>query len=628
MKQRPKKNRAVPATSTTTQAGVQELHRDSGRRRWLMRLAAATFVPLLLLGLLELGLRVVGYGYSTRLFLPLRIGDEEFLIPNDKFTHRFFPPALARAPLSSRMAAQKPKGTYRIFLLGESAAYGDPDPSFGVGRYLEALLNERYPATRFEVVSVAITAINSHVILPIAREIAKQDGDMWVIYMGNNEMIGPYGAGTVFGEKAPSLGFVRSVLALKTTRVGQLMDQVVTGLRGGSSAPKSWDGIAMFSKNQLRHDDPKRLKAYENFKGNLDDILSVGKQAGVPVILSTVASNLRDCSPFASLHSAGLTPAQQAEWQRLFQEGSTLEAAGSFQAALDVYAKAAAIDANFAELQFRIGTCQLALKDNVQALKAFENARDHDALSVRADTRINQIIKNAIPTGGDHLITGVDAVQGLNAKTPDGIPGKELFYEHVHYTMTGNYLLARILAERVSALLPASITAGRRDQPAEVEAAACDRRLAATVWDQKRLWDVALGRISGAPFTSQSSHPRNLQYCKERMKEVDSRTTPSSPAQDNQIYKSALEQHPDDTLVRWNYAQFFERTGRLAEAVRQGELICERLPHASWPHYFVGSVMARLGRMTEATDYLQRALRITPDFPQARKDLERIQQGD
>jgi hypothetical protein len=34
----------------------------------------------------------------------------------------------------------------------------------------------------------------------------------------------------VFGEKAPGLGFVRTVLALKTTRVGQLMDQLIAGL--------------------------------------------------------------------------------------------------------------------------------------------------------------------------------------------------------------------------------------------------------------------------------------------------------------------------------------------------------------------------------------------------------------
>jgi hypothetical protein len=223
-------SREGAAASTAREKAV------SPRRRLWMRLAAATLVPLSVLGMLELGLRVAGFGYPTRLFLPLTIDGEEFLVPNEKFTHRFFPPALARTPLPGRMAAQKPAGTYRIFLFGESAAYGDPDPSFGVGRYLEALLETRYPATDFEVVTVGMAAINSHVLLPIARECAGHDGDLWIVYMGNNEMIGPYGASTVFGVKAPGLGFVRAVLALKTTRVGQLLDRLISQVGAGASA--------------------------------------------------------------------------------------------------------------------------------------------------------------------------------------------------------------------------------------------------------------------------------------------------------------------------------------------------------------------------------------------------------
>ena len=628
MKRKPKKTRSIRSAEPAAKGAAPVTRARSGRRGWWMRVAAATLVPLVLLGLLELGLRVVGYGHSTRLFLPRTIGGREFLIPNEKFTHGFFPPALARAPLSSRMAADKPEGTYRIFLLGESAAYGDPDPSFGVGRYLEALLEERYPAGDFEVVCVAITAINSHVILPIARECAKHDGDLWVVYMGNNEMIGPYGAGTVFGDQAPGLGSVRAAVALKNTRLGQLMDRMVGGLRSGAAAPEAWEGIAMFSKNPLRHDDPKRLRAYENFKANLDDILSVGKKAGVPIILSTVASNLRDCSPFLSVHSAGLKPAQQTEWQRLFQEAAALEAGGNNQAALALYAKAAALDSHFAELQFRIGTCQLALRDADKAREAFERARDDDALVVRADTRINGIITDAVTrAGADGSVVGVDAVEVLASQTPDAIPGKELFYEHVHFTMAGNYQLARALAGKVAQRLPSAITATGGERAAEVEADVVNRRLAATVWDQKRVWDVALGRISVAPFTSQSSHPRNLEYCKARMKEVDARTTSQSPARDQAMYEAALAREPDDTLVRWNYAQFFERTGRLPDAAKQGKRICERLPDASWPHYFTGSVLARQGRKAEAADYLERALRITPEFPQARKELDQIRKS-
>jgi hypothetical protein len=71
------------------------------------------------------------------------------------------------------------------------------------------LLRERFPGQRFEVVNVAVTAINSHVILPIARECAQHQGDLWIVYMGNNEMVGPFGAATVFGTRAPSWWSVR-----------------------------------------------------------------------------------------------------------------------------------------------------------------------------------------------------------------------------------------------------------------------------------------------------------------------------------------------------------------------------------------------------------------------------------
>jgi hypothetical protein len=80
-----------------------------------------------------------------------------------------------------RMEAPKPKGTYRIFIFGESAANGDPDPAYSFGRHLEILLDERYPRTDFEIVCAAITAINSHVILPIVRDCAKRDGDLWIV---------------------------------------------------------------------------------------------------------------------------------------------------------------------------------------------------------------------------------------------------------------------------------------------------------------------------------------------------------------------------------------------------------------------------------------------------------------
>ena len=182
---------------------------------------AMVFIPLFMLGAFGIGLRLAGYGYDTHFFRQIQINGHGFYVPNEKFSYRFFPPAIARTATPFRFSAEKATNSYRIFLLGESAANGDPDPTYGMGRYLQVLLRERYPGTEFEVITVALTAIDSSTILPIARECARHQGDLWLIYMGNNEMVGPFGAETSYGLHAPGLGVIRTILAIKTTRIGQ-----------------------------------------------------------------------------------------------------------------------------------------------------------------------------------------------------------------------------------------------------------------------------------------------------------------------------------------------------------------------------------------------------------------------
>jgi len=365
----------------------------SRRRLWLMRLFAMVFIPLLVLGGIELGLRLGGYGYDTGFFRRIQINGHNFYVPNEKFSYRFFPPAIARTAPLFRFAAEKATNSHRIFLFGESAANGDPDPTYGVGRYLAILLRERYPGTDFQVISVALTAIDSNVILPIARDCARHQGDLWLIYMGNNEMVGPFGAETSYGLRAPSLGVIRTILAIKNTRIGELFDAFIRRL--SPSTPKEWVGMKMFLNGRIGYDDPARLRAYANFKGNLEDILRTAQRAGVPVILSTVAVNLKDCAPFASIHAVGLDKNQESAWNKIYEEGVDLETAGSYGEALALYQKAAEIDPQFADLQFRMGRCDLALTNDDQARRDFELARDHDALDFRADTRINSAIKEA-----------------------------------------------------------------------------------------------------------------------------------------------------------------------------------------------------------------------------------------
>jgi tetratricopeptide (TPR) repeat protein len=588
-------------------------------RLWLFRIFAAVAIPLLVIGGLESGLRLSGYGYPTSFFLKTKIGGKDFYVSNDRFGYRFFPPALARTPVSLRMEVQKPPHTYRIFLFGESAAQGDPDPTFGAGRYLQALLRERFPGTDFEVVCVAMTAINSHAILPIARECAQHDGDLWIVYMGNNEMVGPFGAATVFGPRAPSVGLVRTDIAIKATKIGQLLDSLMQRWGDRSSTPKIWSGLNMFKDHQLRYDDPNRLRAYANFKKNLDDILSAGQDAGVPVILSTVGSNLKDCAPFGSLHLTGLNEIQQTEWGGLYQEGITLESAGDYPDALKKYEQAAAIDPQYAELHFRMGSCNLALTNSAAALHDFEMARDDDTLAFRADSRINQIIKDGAEAKADQGVYFLDAFESLAQSSPDRIPGNELFYEHVHLNFDGNYLLGRAFAEQTLKLLPKSIATQDKGEWASSEL--CDRRLGVSPWDRFRVWQENYSRVSEPPFTGQLNDVPRAQFYMAKLKELNSQMTEEARKQSRAIYEESLALTPGDYFLRENFAQFLDQTGDLADAPKEEQQVAELLPQNPMTPCIIGRLLVRLGDFSGAEKSFSRALAIRSDYVPALDEM-------
>ncbi len=580
-----------------------------------MRLCAMVFLPLLVLGGLELGLRLAGYGYDPHFFRQIQINGLKYYVPNETFSDRFFPAAIARTALPIRFAAAKATNSFRIFLFGESAANGDPDSTYGVGRYLEILLRERYPGTDFHVICVAMTAIDSSTILPIARECARHQGDLWLIYMGNNEMVGPFGAETSYGLRAPNLAVIRTMLAIKSTRIGQLLDALGGRLRIHAATPKMWGGMEMFANNRLGHDDPARLRAYANFKGNLNDILRAAHKADVPVILSTVAVNLKDCAPFASVHEKGLTTNQEAIWNQLYQKGIDLETAGSFAEALDRYRQAAKIDLQFADLQYRMGTCDLALTNHDQARRDFELARDYDALNFRADTRINAAIEDAATRHAGQGVYLSDAARDLAQNSPGGIPGLELFYEHVHLNFTGNYLLARNFAELAKKILPDSISAHDKGNWASAER--CDSRLAVTVWDRERVWEPIMTRVKSSPFTGQYNHDALLKVYAAKLEEAKFRMNTQTPEQARQMYEKALALAPNDYFLHGNFQRFLEMRGDLEQTIAEAKRCCELVPWLPGGFYYTGTLLVRAGKTTEAADYLSRALALKRDNAEA-----------
>jgi tetratricopeptide (TPR) repeat protein len=598
---------------------------------------AAVLAPFLLLGLLELGLRLAGWGYATSFFLEARDNGRAVLIENPKFGWRFFPPAVARSPQPLSIAAEKPPGALRIFLLGESAAMGDPEPAYGFGRQLERLLQARHPDRQIEVANVAMTAINSHVIREIARDCAARAGDCWIVYAGNNEVVGPFGAGTVFGRQAPGLAWVRANLALKKTRAGQLLDRCFR-----PSGPAKWGGMEMFLDQQVRRDDPRLDTVYHHFAKNLSAIIRSGKSSGAKVLVSTVAVDLKDSPPFASQHRAGFSPADQAQWDQCLARGRQAETQGRPADALAAYAQAARIDPDYAEMAFRRARCALA-QDQAPAARAdAQLACDLDSLRFRADSRLNQIIRQTAAAQGARLI---DAEQELARRSSGGAPGQDLFYDHVHLNFSGNYALAALLVPEVERALfgkagesPQSTVKSmersdipsHRDSPqstvqssqstvsslpllAEAEVA---RRLGFTDFDRRRVLEEMRMRFQQPPFAAQS----NFQERDERLRRALA-APPVPPAELAPEYRAALALAPDDPVLRAHFGRLLDAAGDGSGAEAQWKEFARLLPREPDAWFQLGNLEHSAGRPAEAARLFQEALARKPDCPEALNGL-------
>jgi tetratricopeptide (TPR) repeat protein len=444
--------------------------------------------------------------------------------------------------------ATKAPGTYRIFVLGESVAWGDPDPTYGFGRYLEVMLRERFPLIKFEVVNASITAINSHVLLPMVKDLAQYQPDLFVIYTGNTEVVGPFGPGTVLTPWDLSLPAIRARIALNSTRLGQLAAKAAGGGRNNAA---EWRGMEMFLERQMRAESPQMRPVYENFAANLRDIDAVARRSGSQVLISTVATNLKDCAPFASLHREGIRQDELNSWEGLVQRGAALENAGLYSEALKLYLSAADIDPQYAELQFRIARCLWAIGDFAGAKERFVRAQDLDTLRFRADSKLNEVIRTV---AGEGLGVGlVDAAAVFAGESAHDVPGSDLFYEHVHMNPRGTYLLARAFFRQVVSILPPEL---RRDDVGSdvISEEDCERLLAFTPYDRVRVAGLVLRKLERPPFTSQLNHSEQVLRLKS-----ETEGTNLDYSEIVAEYQWAIMRNPQDRLLHLNYGFLLHR---------------------------------------------------------------------
>jgi lysophospholipase L1-like esterase len=378
-------------------------------RYWAF-LAITLLTPFALFAVAEVMARVLWPEGALPMFVTAPVGNGQYLAANRGVARRWFvreriPPA----PMMEPFAARKPERSYRVFVLGESSTAGFPYPRNGTfSRVLRDMLRDVLPEDSVEVVNLGIAATNTYAAVDIAREVRAQAPDAVLIYAGHNEYYGALGA-------ASAENVVGNAPVVKRAYLWMLRSRLVLALRGAlqrapaGRAGNQRDEASLMETLAGNREIPLESDVYrrgvQQFESNLTRVSQTFRDAGVPVFIGSLASNLRDQPPLASRANRG--PARA--------EGAYLEARQA-----------------------------LAVGNLILAQTLYMRARDLDVVRFRAPTEFNLVVDRVAKKTGARYVPVAEAAA---REAPGGVPGDEFFLEHVHPNRNGYAAIARVFFE-------------------------------------------------------------------------------------------------------------------------------------------------------------------------------------
>ena len=544
--------------------------------RWLAGTAA---ILLTLFFILELVAWHFFPNRSSRFLISGVSDGQPAWIDNQFFPYRFFSARLAQPPLPVVALKNPPPGTLRVCLLGDSQVVGAPDPGFGLGHQLELLLRHRYPGHPVEVVNMALEGGNSHVLREVARDLGRLRPNAVVVLAGNEEVAGPYGPASGFGRIHYSARLARAMTIFSRTRLSQMIIAGINRLFPARTDLDAWRSREPLTlKGRMAPDDPRLKTVSRSFHLNLAAILQAASQASPVVIACTVPVNLRDCAPFSTSYLEDETGAQEV--REKLRAAIAAETATNRIEAARLYAEIIHRNPTHAEALFR--AARLALHDNrtAEAAALFSRARDADALRLRADADINATIRTCAIEASVSLL---DAESLFAIRAPQGIPGHEFFFDHIHFTFAGTHLLASALLDRMEFL--------RAFDPEPAGAVPNSEVLADEMlyhpWGRAAQLHAMFEQQLHPPFRRQLDNADNLARLAEEEKQWAARVAAISPENARAIFSRRQASQPGDAWLAACAADYLlaEKAPQLAE---HAALAADAL----WPHRF--DIRARL----------------------------------
>jgi tetratricopeptide (TPR) repeat protein len=560
-------------------------------------------LPFIVLILLEAVFRLFHYGYTTSLF----IADSSrpgYVHNNRNVNCRFFTD-IHETPASYVQSFKKEKtpGTFRIFVLGESSALGFPYNHRGsFPRMLQYWLERSYPSTNIEVINLAATAINSYALLSYTDEIIGMQPDAILIYTGHNEYYGALGVGSQhrMGLNRKTINFLTGMKKFRIVQAGfNLYGYIKRQITPARLHQESGLMRKMAGDQKIIYHSALYKKGLTQFEGNMTAMLHKYQIHHITVYLSDVVSNERGQKPFISV----LRPdTDTSRFMNNFREGYGAYLAGDFDHALKKLSYAGNIDSTYAINNFIQGEIQFNKGNFREAKRLFADAKESDALRFRAPEDINAIIRKLSRQSANFHFVNVK--QAFEQDAPYGIPGDELFTDHLHPNLAGNFLIAGAFYREISS----GAHIGTRDSTQT------------TGIIRKEMPVTAVDSINGELL---------IRYMKEKW-----------PFYENRKDSGEIRGYPGELAldlfhkkITWDKAmdllyKYYIKNENIGEAIRVAKAYDLDNPYETFTTGEIARLYAKIGHPDDALFYYKKAFRKSRDVEFARKIVKILLQMD
>ena len=526
----------------------------------------------------------VGFEGSTPLFEKRRLEDGREVYATNAAKLKFFN--------EQSFPAEKEEGAYRVFTLGGSTTAGRPyDDRVSFARWLERYLDLAEPGRRHEVVNAGAVSYASYRVALLMQELVAYAPDLFVVYTGHNEFL----------EERTYRGILQQGALRKWARQRlarfRLAAVVRRGLAGGDAettlGDEVWTRLDVWTGLQAyRRDDTLRSAIVEHFSFNLERMVRIARAHGVALILVKPVSNLKDFSPFKSEHRAGLSAVEGQRFESLLSAGRQRLEAGDAAAALALLEQARTIDAEVAELHFRIGRAHFELGDHAAARRAFVDAKDLDVAPLRA---LEDLVDRVGEIAGRQGVPLIDLPALLEAESRSrfGHPiiGNELLLDHVHPDIPIHGLIAERIVERLAAAGQVSLGAAWSPQKRRQ---VIERHLAALDPEYYARRDLNLAKVLGWAG---------------KLAEAEAPLVRAAAVLDG------------DADLHLSLGTLWQKTGRYGDAAGELERAVELAPAVAEARFNLGVAYGHLGRIEEGIRELREAVRLRPDYAEGHHNL-------